>query len=46
MDKKNDQTAMQFYLNILNTRLHTAFQKILVRENSWAKDLTQDNEHP
>ena len=37
---------MEFHLNILKARMENAYQKILVRENSWAKDLTQDNEHP
>jgi len=45
-EQKKDQTAMEFHLNILKARMENAYQKILVRENSWAKDLTQDNEHP
>ena len=43
-----DQTAMQFYLNILGAKLEKAFQKILTRENKWSKEdaPNQSNEHP
>ena len=46
--KQEDQTAMQFYLNVLSARLESAYQKILTRENTWSKEdtPTQSNEHP
>ena len=37
-EQKKDQTAMQFYLNVLSARLESAYQKILTRENKWSKE--------